>query len=188
MNTKREALVILLLVLAVAVMTRVWFPKTVTVAGPPIITRVVDTVHDTLTVAVPAPAAAGTPNLVIRETHHELVLIAPPAPRLGLIALVAPDTTRPRLYPVLSIDVGARVGDTTRVTAFGLQRGDGVTSLFYTPGPLRSVVADSAGTPVVDWYAPPAPGCEFGCKVKLVGTGIVLGASAVVVLRFIFGK
>ncbi len=134
-------------------------------------------------VTLPAPPAPGTRNLVITETHHDLVTIAPPGPAPKLVAIVVPDTTRPRLYPLLSIVVGPRVGDTTRVQTFGLQRGDGVSSAIWTPGPLLGAWADSAGTPRLLFGDPPAPGCEFGCKVKLVATGGAIGALVVLIAR-----
>ena len=186
MGLKTKAAALLGLVLGVVILTRLLFPKTVTVQGPPLITRIVDTVHDTVTVRLPPAPAPGAPNLVIRETHHDVVTIVPPGPALKPVVLVVPDTTRPRLYPVLSILVGPKVGDTTYTQTFGLQRGDGVRAAFWTPGPLLEVTADSSGTPRIRWGDPPAPGCEFGCKVKLVATGGALGALAVVVARAIF--
>lgn len=188
MGLKAKAAALLGLILGVVILTRLLFPKTVTVQGPPLITRVVDTVHDTTRIRLPAPPAPGAPNLVIRETHHDVVAIAPPGPTLKPVVLVVPDTTRPRLYPILSIAVGPRVGDTTRIETFGLQRGDGVAAAIWTPGPLLGAWADSSGTPRLVFGDPPAPGCELGCKLKLVATGGILGAASVVILRGIFAR
>lgn len=182
-----QGLAVLALVVIGAVLGHLLFPSHLP-APPPLITRIVDTVPDTIRLAPPPAPRAGSPNLVIRETHHDLVTIAAPGPGIRPLVLVVPDTTRPRLYPLLSLLVGRGVGDTTRVTTFGLQRGDGVTSQIYTPGPLKAVWADSSGTPRFDWYPAPAPGCELGCKLKLVGAGVGLGAVGILVARVIFAR
>lgn len=187
MNRILQAFAVLGLVVVAAFAGHLLFP-THEPAPPPLITTIVDTIHDTLKVPTPSRPAAGAPNLVIRETHHDLVTIAPPMPSLKPLVLVMPDTSRPRLYPLLSVLVGEHVGDSTYVTTFGLQRGDGVTSTFYTPGPLKSIVADSAGTPRADWYPPPDPGCELGCKVKLVTAGAGVGTLAYIILHSLFQR
>lgn len=149
------------LVILVAILSREILPKHVRdPAPPPIITTVHDTIHDTLRIRVPKPVPG--PTLTIRETIHDTTFIQiGPAPE-----------QRTNIWPVLTVDVGKKVGDTTRITTFSLRSGQGASSQIYTGGPLLGVWADSVGTPRVLFGTPPQPASvSFWTKVKWGGLG-----------------
>lgn len=116
--------------------------------APPLIVTVFDTTHDTLRLWVPLPAPKRSgPNLVISQAVHDTVNInagEKPAERTNV-------------WPVTSLTVGRKVGDTTVANTFSLRTGQGGVSRFYTTGPLLSMWADSTATPRLEFGPPPRP-------------------------------
>lgn len=114
----------------------------------PMIVTQHDTVHDTLRLELRPPAPKpGTPNLTISVTIHDTS---------NLNAGEKPQD-RANLWPVLSLSVGRRVGDTTTANTFSLRTGQVAVSRFYTAGPLLNVWADSTGAPRLLFGDSPRP-------------------------------
>jgi len=108
----------------------------------PQIVTVYNTVHDTVRLEGPSIVTTDTLQIVEQVTLHDTVQILIPA-----------DTARrPMLWPVLNVQVGRSRGDTTTSTTFSLRSGRSVVSRIWTPGPLKSLWADSSGTPRMDFY------------------------------------
>lgn len=146
-------------------LTRECFPKREEVLKPvPTIVTVYDTVRDTVRLRGPRVVTTDTVQIVIRQTVHDTVQI-----NVGCDTL-----ERPPLWPVLNAQIGKSRGDTSRVTTFSLRSGRPTVSRIWTPGPLRSLWADTTGTPRMDFYDPPKPpGVSLWTKVKwtVIGYG-----------------
>ena len=147
---------------------------------PPIPLPVIVTHYDTVRtppesvfIHGPKVVTTDTVNLVETVTLHDTVTV-----------YVGPDTTqRPALWPILSLTVGAKRGDTTRAATFSLRSGLTTTSSLWTPGPLAGVWADSSGVPRMQFYPPPVCTVPFMAKAK---AGAV-GAGIYELLRLLFG-
>lgn len=132
---------ILLILLIGGVLGRSLFPKKIDTGRhvPQIVTKY-DTVkvdvykkwivHDTVT-----KFTTDTFNLVVKQTIFDTVVI-----NVG-----QRDSTRSRLWPIVSFQVNSR--DTATVRTFNLRTGIGALSQIYTPGPLNALFADTSATP-----------------------------------------
>lgn len=156
------------LVLLTIVLTRSFLPRTVQSPPPaPLIVTVHDTLHDTLRISVPKPVPG--PTLTIRVTVHDTTYL-----NIG-----AEPAERTNIWPVLTVDVGRKVGDTTTINTFSLRSGAGGTAKVYTAGPLLGVWADSTATPRYLFGPPPAPR-RVSLWTKLEWGGIGYGSCTVV--------
>lgn len=154
--------------IAVALLARSLFPKTVTVAGEPRIFTRYDTVRtiDTAWVA---------------RIRHDTVRVN----LLERVIVTVPETVRvvPELRGIRALEVGAAVGDSTLVFGFTIAPADSQYSVrrwqaqFYTQGPLKSVALDSI--PRVAFYPPPGKPCRTLCKVGHYLVGAVVGAGII---------
>ncbi len=149
------------LIILVAILTREFFPKHVQgPPPPPMIVTVHDTLHDTLRISVPRDVPG--PTLTIRVTVHDTTYVN----------VAAAPAERTNIWPVLSVDVGRKIGDTTTVNTFSLRSGEGGTAKIYTAGPLLAVWADSTPTPRYLFGSPPPPyQVHLVSKVKWGGLG-----------------
>lgn len=164
---KAQAIWIAVLAIAGALILRDLFPKTVTVASPPRIT----TVHDTVRV-VDTAWVTKLRRDTIRVNVVERVTVTVPE----MVFVVPP------LRGITGVTVAPKVGDSTLVAGFALSPLDtgyalnAWTARFYTLGPLKSLVIDPAVTaPRIDFYDPPAPPCGFLCSAKKYAIGGLVG-------------
>ena len=128
----------------------------------PQIVTVHDTVRDTVRLRGPKIVTTDTVHLVIRETLHDTVQIN---------VNVVDTTERLPIWPVLNAQIGKSRGDTSLTTTFSLRSGKTVESRIWTPGPLKSLWADSSGTPRMDFYDPPAEKKQILPKLLWAGIG-----------------
>jgi hypothetical protein len=151
------------LVVLVAFLTREFLPKQIHGPAPtPRIITIRDTIHDTLVIRQPRRVTTDTVQLVVRMTIHDTTFI-----NVGCNPV-----DRTNLWPVVALDVGKKVGDTTTVNTFSLRTGQGGTSRIYTPGPLLGVWADSTPSPRLLFGPPLKPATvSFWTKVKWAGVG-----------------
>jgi len=84
---------------------------------------------------------------------------------------VVDTTERLPIWPVLNAQIGKSRGDTSLTTTFSLRSGKTVESRIWTPGPLKSLWADSSGTPRMDFYDPPAEKKQILPKLLWAGIG-----------------
>jgi hypothetical protein len=169
-SAKAKAATLLGLVLLVVVLTREFLPRTVKGPPPvPMIVTVRDTVRNTMYVRAPRRVTTDTVQLVIRETVHDTSYVnVGPTP-----------AERTNIWPVVGLEVGRKVGDTTTVSTFSLRTAQGSVARVYTAGPLLGIWADSSPTPRLLFGPPPQPArVSFWTKVKWGGIGY--GGCAVV--------
>jgi hypothetical protein len=180
--TKIEGAAAALVVLGIGVMTRTLFPRTVTVATPPRIVTVYDTVAQLDTAWVP------------RLVHDTIRTPAPPPEK---ITTTIRDTIYrvPPLAGLTSLDVAAAVGDSTLAAGFSVtpvDSGRGYdlrrwTAQYYTLGPVRSIVLQPGmGAPRLTWGDPPPPPCALGCTLRHYATGAAVGGGIVALLFSLF--
>ena len=130
----------------------------------PQIVTVYDTVRDTVKLRGPKVVTTDTLRVIEKVIFHDTVQVQVPA-----------DTgRRPVLWPVLNAQIGKSRGDTTTTTTFSLRSGRTVESRIWTPGPLKSLWADSTGTPRLDFYEPNTPK-GTSTLTKLLWSGIGFG-------------
>lgn len=142
------------------------FPRVEETIKPiPHIVTEYDTVHTIVTVAGPKVVTTDTVNIIQKVTLHDTVQVY----------LGADTTKRQNIWPVLSVTIGKSRGDTSHTTTFSLRSGKTVESELFTPGPLKSLWADSTGTPRMDFYDPPPP---FHTSSLTKGLWAVIGFGA----------
>ena len=139
-------------------------PRKTVIKPIPQIVTVHDTVRDTVRLRGPRVVTTDTVHLIVRVTLHDTVQIP----------VNADSAQRPHLWPVLNAQIGKSRGDTSLTTTFSLRSGKTVESRIWTPGPLKSIWADSSGTPRMDFY-PPMTQKTFGLVPKLLWSGIGFG-------------
>lgn len=132
---------------------------------PPPIPRIVtvyDTIYDTLRIVAPRRTTTDTVQLVTRQTVYDTVYL-----NLG-----CDPAQRSAVWPILSVEAGKKVGDTTVVSSFSLRTGEGAVSRIWTPGPLLGVWSDTTATPRITFGPPPAPRrTPFLTKLTWAGVG-----------------
>lgn len=177
----KSALWLAVLVVAIVLLTRLLWPRTVEVSGPPLITTVWDTVPvlerhlDTL-----------WRERVIREVGATRTLVETVTVQLPPDTVVLGTAT----VAVQAIQVGATIGAVTTVEGVTLAY-DSTRMLlrrpwrasYWTAGPLRAVVGDTV-PPLVTFYPPPPPPCRFLCKSGLVLGGVATGLALAAIGRF----
>lgn len=172
MNVKTLATIGLIVVGAFVL--RDIFPKTVEIDHPVVIHTVHDTVKSIDTVTLVKRIAELRPDTVYLErqtvSKPETVTVVPAL--TGLTRLLA----------------GEKPGDTTTAFGFAVEPLGAEhyaihdwASSFYSTGPLAALKLDG-DTLRAAFYPPPKPGCQFGCKVKLLGEGSALGALLALIL------
>lgn len=139
-----------------------WPMHEVQIEPVPYIVTVHDTIHDTLRIKGPKVVTTDTVQLVIQQTIHDTIVMPTGS---WLIAWA---------------EIGAKRGDTSVVGTTDGRRA--AVSRIWTPGPLKSIWADTSATPRMDFYAPQAaPKTSLWAKLKwsAVGYGVCTIANGV---------